>query len=44
MDGTAIAESLERLLLYIDNPQSITESGHNPQSIRQSRHNASRFD
>jgi hypothetical protein len=44
MDGTAIAESLERLLLYIDNPKSITESGHNPQSIRQSRHNASRFD
>lgn len=30
MDNTAVAESLERLLHHIDNPQSITESGHNP--------------
>ncbi|GGK93544.1 hypothetical protein [Streptomyces flaveus] len=30
MDNTAVAESLERLLHHIDNPQSITEAGHNP--------------
>lgn len=30
MDSTAVVESLELLLHHIDDPQSITESGHNP--------------
>lgn len=29
-NNTAVAESLERLLHHIDNPQSIKESGVNP--------------